>query len=257
MEPVVKAYNAETGDLNYERTVYDSSFTGGVNVATADFTGDGYPDLAVAPGAGGGPNVRILDGKTGDQIDGRLGSFWAFSESFTGGVQIATADVNEDGTPDVIVAAGAGGGPEVKVFDGATGDVISDFYVFDPDFRGGVSLAAVDFGRTGHADIVVGAGAGGGPEVRVFDPLTGTQVSGSLGSFYAFAPTDRSGVTVGGDTHTGDVNGDGVPDLIVGTGPGVENEVKVFSGTSRRSIPHSRVASPSVSRSSMMTRTLI
>jgi hypothetical protein len=232
MAPIAKAFNAQTGELMYTRTVYDSSFTGGVNVATADFTGDGYPDLVVAPGAGGGggPNVRILDGKTGEQVSGPLGSFWAFEESFTGGVRIATADVNEDGTPDVIAAAAADGGPRVRVFDGKTGDVISDFFAFDPNFTGGVSLAAVDFGRTGHAELVVGAGAGGGPEVRVFNPLTGTQISGPLGSFFAFDSSTRSGVNVGGDTHTGDANDDGVPDLIVGTGRGVTNEVKVFSG---------------------------
>ena len=156
MEPIAKAYNAETGELMYERTVFDSSFTGGVNVATADFTADGFPDLVVSVASAGGPEVRILDGKTGDQIPGPLGSFWAFDESFTGGVNVAAADVNENGTPDVIVAAGAGGGPEVRVFDGRTGSVISDFYVYDPNFRGGVSLAAVDFGRTGHAQLVVG-----------------------------------------------------------------------------------------------------
>ena len=56
--PIVKSYDAETGLLNFERTVYESTFTGGVRIATADFTGDGYPDLAVGPGMGG-PRVRI------------------------------------------------------------------------------------------------------------------------------------------------------------------------------------------------------
>lgn len=96
MLPVVKAYNAETGALNFEREVYESAFRGGVRVAVGDLTQDGYPDVVVAPGPGGGPRVRVLDGKTGDQIPGPLGSFWAFDPDFLGGVHVASADV--DGT---------------------------------------------------------------------------------------------------------------------------------------------------------------
>src|SRR5206468_5495292 len=44
---------------------YDAAFTGGVQVATGDITGDGYDDIVTAPGAGGGPHVKVFDGKTG------------------------------------------------------------------------------------------------------------------------------------------------------------------------------------------------
>src|SRR5438067_2488965 len=39
--PVISAYRADTGELSFSRAVYDPSFTGGVRVAAADFTGDG------------------------------------------------------------------------------------------------------------------------------------------------------------------------------------------------------------------------
>src|SRR5262245_30399178 len=77
--PAVKAYAADTGMLNFERTVYEPTFSGGVRIAAADFTRDGFPDLVVAPGSGGGPRVRVLDGKTGDPIPGPLGDFFAYS----------------------------------------------------------------------------------------------------------------------------------------------------------------------------------
>ena len=41
--PTVKGFDAETGVLNFERTVYEAGFKGGVNVATADITRDKYP----------------------------------------------------------------------------------------------------------------------------------------------------------------------------------------------------------------------
>ncbi|OWK35000.1 Alkaline phosphatase [Fimbriiglobus ruber] len=226
---MVKAYNAETGVLNWQETVFAPSFTGGVLVATADFNKDGYPDVVVAAGSGGGAEIRILDGKTGAQISGPLGAFMALDAGFRGGVSVAAADVDGDGTPDVIVAAGGGGGPRVQVWSGATGKVIADFFAFDPSFRGGTTIAAADFTGSGKASVAVGAGPGGGPQIKVFDPMTGAQVAGPLGSFFAFDPSSRNGVFVGSDSLAGDVNGDGIPDLAVGSGPGA-GEVKVFSG---------------------------
>ncbi len=209
-----------------------STFTGGVNVATADITRDKYPDLIVGPGLGGGPRVRVLDGKTGEQIPGPLGGFWAYDPAFRGGVEVAAGDVNGDGIPDVITAAGYGGGPHIKVFDGKTGAVIQSFFAYDPDFRGGVSVAAADFTGDGKVEIAVGAGLGGGPHVKVFNAMTGQTIPGPLGNFFAFDPDSRGGVNVGTDAFTGDVTGDGRMDLLVGAGVGMSPRVKVYDGVS-------------------------
>ncbi|QDU23566.1 FG-GAP repeat domain-containing protein [Urbifossiella limnaea] len=230
MAPVVKAYDAETSDLNFTRTVYESTFTGGVRVAVGDFTLDGYPDVVVAPGPGGGPRVRVLDGKTGDEIGGPLGSFWAFDSAFTGGVHVAAADVDGDYVPDVVAAAGPGGGPHLRVFSGATGAEIASFYPYDPDFDGGITVAAADLTGDGKAEVAVGAGAGGGPRVRVYDPTTWDEVAGPLGSFFAFDPAFGGGVYLGADALAGDYDADGTPDLAVGSGPGMAGTVTVLSG---------------------------
>src|SRR4051812_45434871 len=73
--------------------------------------------IAVGADAGGGPRVTVLDRSTGAVVR----DFFAYNPAFTGGVRVALADLNGDGTADVITAPGPGGGPHVKVFDGATG----------------------------------------------------------------------------------------------------------------------------------------
>jgi hypothetical protein len=215
--PLVRAFNIDTGIQTFEQQAYDAAFTGGVNVATADLTGDGFPDLVVAPGPGGGPNVRVFDGTTGNQIAGPLGSFWAYDPSFTGGVSVTAADINGDGTPDIVTGAWTGGGPNIRVFSGTDGSMLASFYAYDPDFTGGVSVAAADFDHDGKSEIVVGAGPGGGPHVKIFTLASGTPqvLSGPLGSFFAYEDSFRGGVNVAADNVSGDFDGDCPPFRIV------------------------------------------
>ena len=219
---VVTVFDQSTGEVRLSFLAYNESFHGGVRVAMGDVTGDGVPDIITGAGPGGGPHVRVFDGVNGQQLAGPLGSFFAFDSSFTGGVFVASGDVNGDGRADVIVGAGAGGGPHVKVFSGADGSLLASFYAYIPTFRGGVTVAAGDMTGDGMADIVTGAGAGGGPHVKVF---SGADLS-TVASFYAYPSTFRGGVTVA----AGDFNGDGKADIVTGAGPGGSPQVKAFDG---------------------------
>src|SRR5262245_58787118 len=88
---------------------------------------------------------------------------------FTGGVTVASGDVNGDGALDLICGAGPGGSPLVKVYSGASGEIIQQFNAFESTFTGGVFVAAGDVNGDGKAEVIVGAGPSGTPRVRVFD----------------------------------------------------------------------------------------
>lgn len=228
-EPIVRAFNADTGKANYTVAVFESSFTGGVHVASADLNADQYPDFVVGAGAGGGPRVRVFDGRTGVQFETPIGSFWAYESEFTGGVVVAAGDVTGDGRPDLVTAAASGGGPRVRVFDGVTGESVADFWAFDESFTGGLNIAVGDLTIDGHAEVLVGAGSGGGPRVRAFD-LAGAEPNIATGyphtDFFADDPELRDGVAVA----VGDVNGDFIPDVITAPAMGGTPRVKVFNG---------------------------
>ncbi|MBX7105913.1 MAG: DUF4394 domain-containing protein [Gemmataceae bacterium] len=185
----------EDGSIRFSFDAFDPAFAGGVAVATGDVNGDGIEDVIVGAGPGGGPHVRVLSG-----LDlGQIHSFYAFAQTFTGGVHVAAADVNNDGLADVIVGAGEGGGPHVRVFDGKTGSVIQDFFAYDALFTGGVNVAGGDFNGDGNADIVTGAGPGGSPHVMVYAGGSG-QI---LKSFMAFDTAFTGGVQVAAGESNG------------------------------------------------------
>ena len=121
-----------------------------------------------------------------------------------------------------MVGADAGAGPQVKAFDVADLGLLRHFFAYGPSFTGGVRVAVGDVNGDGRGDLMTGVGPGAGPHVKVFDGATG----GLLQSFFAYDAAFTGGVFVA----AGDVNRDGRADIVTGSGPGGEPQVKVFDG---------------------------
>lgn len=174
-------------------TFYTHTFRG-LSVATADFSGDGNGDFAVADNGNGNLAVRFGNG---------AGGFGAPS-IYALGPGIATraltvARINGDTAPDLVAASsvrtqvllnnGSGGfGSPITALAGSASDV-----------------AAADVTGDGFTDLVV-AQDGGGARIVLGDGAGGFTVGSAL-------PVDGTATSVA----IGQLNADTIPDLAVGT----------------------------------------
>jgi V8-like Glu-specific endopeptidase len=118
--------------------------------------------IVVSPSVGGGPRVKVIS------VDNPNVTYFdemVFEDSnFRGGVNVALCDINNDNHSDILVGAGVGGGPRIKLYlnDGNNHFTLSDdYFAFNSDFRGGVNVD----GWNNHYAIF--PGLGGGPVVNV------------------------------------------------------------------------------------------
>jgi hypothetical protein len=178
---------------------------GAVPAVTADFDHDGLTDFAVT---GGKTGVRVY-AASGPALD--IGAPFASN--------LATADVNGDGHPDLIASYNGDDHVDVLLGDGRGGFAAPRVNRVPAP----LDVLAGDFTRDGITDFVVVArrSSGGGAAIRLF-------VGRGDGSFIASTETALPYTVV--TVASGDLDGDGSLDVVASLGyPGVP-ELRVFFG---------------------------
>lgn len=125
----------------------------------ADFDRDGKEDIVVGEGPGSSATVRVFRSSDYKVIS-------EFQPYATAGAHVSVGDVNSDGTSDIVTGAGLGGGPHVRAFKWGGSALTVNFFPYAVNFRGGVNVVAADLNNGGRAEILTGAGFGGGPQIR-------------------------------------------------------------------------------------------
>lgn len=130
---------------------YETAFTGGVEVKTADIDADGKEDIITAPGAGGGPRIRIFDGY-GNQKPG--GDFMAFSPEQKGGLVIAPIGLDRGAPPVILAALRMADRVLMKIVDRYGNDIIGNIPMPLDAMGDRFRLFSIDLGGDGQDEIM-------------------------------------------------------------------------------------------------------
>ncbi len=153
-------------------------------------------------------------------------TFEAFPTAFKGGGYVAIGNILGDSKPEIVIGAGRGGGPHVRVFDSQGNFTGYSFFPFSPDFRGGVDVALGDIDGDGKLELICSQAGDGQGWVKAYEVDAERTV---LAEFMAYPPTFLGGARVA----TGDINGDGTDEILTASGMGSSGHIRAFDKTGR------------------------
>ena len=142
--------------------------------------------------------------------------------NYFGKINLTNGDVDGDGKYEIITSQGGKGNSLIKIFS-INGLLKKQFFAYKSNFKGGVNVAVGDINGDGKAEIITGAGPGGGPHVKIFNYSGKT-----IGQFFAYKSNFKGGVNVA----VGDINGGTINrkvEIITAPSGGYQPEVKVFN----------------------------
>ncbi len=198
--PVVRVFGYRDTEQAFVPVVpnfyaYHQQFRGGVSLAFNDIEGDGKDELVTAPMGMGGPQLRFfgIREKTFKEITPGL---MAYDPAFRGGLTLVSGQVNDDEPHEIITGIYSMGGPHIRIFGrtryGIIGLVHPGFFGYMPQFRGGVSVATLDYNYDGYDEIVTAVRSNSDALIRIFDANGGVIYS----AFYGLPQGLHMGVNI-------------------------------------------------------------
>ena len=182
------------------------------------------PQFAVGADVGGSGAVTVYNS------DGKVAYTATPFANSTAGARPAVADFNGDGVADIVAGSGPGVANQVVIIDGKTQQPLLTFQPFEASFTGGLFVAIGDVNGDGVPDIIVTPDQSGGPIVAVYDGAAlGKGTATQLARFFGIDDQNFRG---GARASFGDINGDGIGDLIIAAGFGGGPRIAIFNGNS-------------------------
>lgn len=162
----------------------------------------------------GKPIVRVLD-----QYGNSEREFFAYRSTFTGGVNVASGDIDRDLHDEIITAPAKNLESDIRIYR-PNGVLVSHFLAYPVSYQGGVNVAVSDIDGDGRSEIITVPASGYKAEVKIWN-----KDGKLLRSFLAY-PTSFTG---GASLAIADVRDTGLKEIITAPGKGGIPQIKIFS----------------------------
>ncbi|MEN8263117.1 MAG: FG-GAP-like repeat-containing protein [Nitrospirota bacterium] len=202
------------------------SYGYGTKVASGDFDGDGYYEVIAGPGAGNKNPARVKVFAYDPVVQGLVDSgIDLLAHDSLYGIHLTTGDVDGDGTPELITSPGPGKNNvgNVRIWDIDTSQGIGQWsaslineFTVQSEYKYSVTVASGDVNGDGFDEIITGDG----PHKSARDVVRIFTMDGVLINVW------QAGTAFGGygaNVASGDLENDGVAEIIVAPGPGFDN----------------------------------
>ena len=139
--PHIRLWNGDLTNLGRDFFAFEEGMRDGVTVATAR-TANG-PQLIVAPESWIQPTIRRYSLGLDTHLEKE---FLAFNSDSKNGITLGTADIDGDGTDEILAAQNGETSAEMRIFD-LFGSQHGAYLVADPAYRGGLSMSGYGIGN--------------------------------------------------------------------------------------------------------------
>ncbi len=193
---------------------FEDTYKGADQIAHVDLDNNGQRDLLIVS------KNKITMWRDDGQL---FAKFYPYTASYAGDLSITFGDVTGDARLEILVAPSAGYALPVQIYSQAGTLISGNWFPFGNKYTGGYSIAVLA-GAGNPGKVVLGTGTGLATKVQLYNPDFTL-----FREWFAYEKYFKGGVHVA----VGDIDGDGIEEIVAGAGAGKKPLIKVFDDSGK------------------------
>jgi hypothetical protein len=145
----IKVYTRHGRQMKRDWYPFGEGYAGGYSIAVGSIDAVKGNELIVGAGSGMKPEIHIFDWDYNP-----VRTWLAFGAQFLGGVSVATGDVDGDRVDEIVIGAGSGMKPVIRVFDAMGALEFAEFQAYSTFGTPGIEVRTADVDFDGKDDII-------------------------------------------------------------------------------------------------------
>jgi len=152
----IKVYSYQGTKVRRDVYPFGQTYMGGYSLALGNVLGASPQEIIIGTGKGVASQISVF----GDGFS--LRERWpVYESSFLGGVSVAAGNIDGQGYDEIVVGAGTGKKPEIRVYDSIGTQLYDQFFAYTALNEPGIDVQVLDVDFDGKDDIVgLGTGVG-------------------------------------------------------------------------------------------------